>query len=522
MNLGADLSRPIRQFLSLASGLTTRPPESAPPGLDYSAVRAARSVTGEPLLRLVPSARRHVDSASHHEDGRREFALRLEERRQQVSRKARAKLARLGMQLCIALALLHATPSVGQEPPASPVPAAQLDVELLVAAALGTHPSIAVKRLDQAGAASGVDVARLQFFPTPSVQVDAHEGKQATVFRLTQPLWTGGRLTADLNAAELKQARAAAALAEAQVGLAGRVVSLYHSYLLQTGREASQERGVEKLDQLVKMIERRVTSGVSAQIDLDLARSRHSQATSDLIALHNSVRAVLSQLSQATGRSLGPSSLVASPPDALSIAPATSPMRQSMTAVLDRALASSPTLSLAAIDARLARNEIDQTRSALWPTIALRAEQQSGSYPGSAASGGRIFLTLQYTPGAGASVIPQAAAAETRAQASEQMVQAARRDLQDRVESEWLDFQSASARLPQLERTRAGSAEVLDSSARLFVTGRRTWLDLLNAVRELMQIEQLGVEARATAFGSGYRLRLLAGESFWPEDGVLP
>jgi adhesin transport system outer membrane protein len=401
-------------------------------------------------------------------------------------------------------------------------------VEQLIAAAIASHPTVAMKRLEHSAAAGGVQAAKLQFYPTPSVSLDSLHGKQATVFRLSQALWTGGRLTADLTAAELKEGRAELAVSDAELTLALRVVTLYQSFLLQSGRMESQRRGTEKLDQLVTMIERRVGSGVSAQIDLDLARSRLAQSRSDLIALTGSQRSVLGQLSQVTSRPLqaediirevvgAPSNVAGGFSDSVQLT-----ARDSSQSLLARALEASPALKLAAVDAQIAKNEVAQTRSALWPTVSLRAEHQEGSFAGSQAAGGRVYLSLQYTPGAGLAVVPLAAAAEVRAQASEQAALTVRRDVSDRVEIEWLDFQSASARVPELDLTRAGSRDVLESSVRLFVTGRRTWLDLLNSVRELMQTEQLEVDARATVVGSSYRLRLLGGESMWIHDGVNP
>ena len=57
----------------------------------------------------------------------------------------------------------------------------------------------------------------------------------------------------------------------------------------------------------------------------------------------------------------------------------------------------------------------------------------------------------------------------------------------------------------------AFSADVLDSSRRLFVTGRRTWLDLLNSVREQTTNDQMESEARVAVIADQYKLRLRAG-----------
>jgi adhesin transport system outer membrane protein len=63
---------------------------------------------------------------------------------------------------------------------------------------------------------------------------------------------------------------------------------------------------------------------------------------------------------------------------------------------------------------------------------------------------------------------------------------------------------------------------VLASNRRLFVTGRRSWIDLLNSVREIAQAEQAEAEARAGSVGAYYRLGLLLGIPMWSPESELP
>jgi adhesin transport system outer membrane protein len=90
------------------------------------------------------------------------------------------------------------------------------------------------------------------------------------------------------------------------------------------------------------------------------------------------------------------------------------------------------------------------------------------------------------------------------------------------VEAEWRDLESTQRRLPELQRSREGAVEVLSSNRRLFVTGRRSWIDLLNSVREIAQAEQAEAEARAGSVGAYYRLGLLLGIPMWSPESELP
>jgi adhesin transport system outer membrane protein len=56
------------------------------------------------------------------------------------------------------------------------------------------------------------------------------------------------------------------------------------------------------------------------------------------------------------------------------------------------------------------------------------------------------------------------------------------------------------------------SVEVSDSYARQYTTGRKTWIDVLNAVRETTQAELAMVDAAAQADAASLRLRLRTGQ----------
>ena len=389
--------------------------------------------------------------------------------------------------------------------------AAEWGVGALVRAGIATHPSIGATQAEQRATEAQVDAAKWQYYPSPSVQTDHLDGQHATVFRLSQTIWDGGKLSADLDGARLRAARAGLGVAEAQFALGSRIVDLYQNYLVQAARQEIQLRGVRKLEELANMISRRSDSGVSARIDVDLANARLAQARSELSAIEYGQRVVLGQLVRATGVDLKQTDVRRE-----EIAQGGGNLKD----LLNLAMQQNPSVQRAAVDTRIAQNDVRQVNAGKLPTLSLRAEHQAGTYPGSAASGNRLVVSLNYAPGAGLAVYSQAAAAESRAESTDLSDQSARRDLSDRIEAAWQELNSSLGRLPELTQTSRSSAEVLESSQRLFTTGRRSWLDLLNAVRELMQAEQTESDTRATAVGAAYRLRLLTGDPVWIEKGA--
>ena len=97
----------------------------------------------------------------------------------------------------------------------------------------------------------------------------------------------------------------------------------------------------------------------------------------------------------------------------------------------------------------------------------------------------------------------------------EQQQEGALKELDERLLQDWHDYAALRLRLPDLDSVQAAARELTESSKRLFVTGRKSWLDLQNAVREQLQAELAQAEAQALMFALQYRLALHAGQVFW-------
>ncbi|MFT4174369.1 MAG: TolC family protein [Rhodocyclaceae bacterium] len=381
----------------------------------------------------------------------------------------------------------------------------------LLRAAVTSHPSVTQAEYGLKAAQRGTEAARMQFWPTPSVQTDGTSGDVAVIVRLTQPLWTGGKLTADLRFSEVRELRSQKEIEVAQLTLAMRVATMAQSYVFNMLRRRSQERAIDTLTDLAHMIERRTEAAVSAQSDMNLIRARQGQAHSDLELFRAAENTALNQLGQAVGRPLAATDIDIVLPAQESIS--------SRDALVARALDDNAQIQMIELDARLAEIDVDRARSALQPVLSVRAERQFGQYEGSALPGERIYLSLQYTLGAGLSVIPQIDAARQRAYAAGQALETTRREISDRVDNDWRDFVAARDRMPPLSDARQAAQGALESNRRLFIAGRRSWIDLVNSAREVTQAEFAEAEAQSVAIGAYYRLAVQAGVRVWANEG---
>lgn len=232
--------------------------------------------------------------------------------------------------------------------------------------------------------------------------------------------------------------------------------------------------------------------------DQQLASSRLLATENELSATTQALNNALAQLSQLAGQPVtivldqGLHELVAPP---------------SLDAALTLALAHAPTLRRLAFEEETANAEIASKRSAYMPQLVLRLESSTGTLTPER----RAMLVLLAQPGAGLSAIAGTDAAVARREAARMARAAAERDVRERVALDWNEWQAARLRVENASQARAMSTEVSASYARQYTAGRKTWIDVLNAVREATQSELAVDDARAQMQAAKLRLRALSG-----------
>ena len=166
-----------------------------------------------------------------------------------------------------------------------------------------------------------------------------------------------------------------------------------------------------------------------------------------------------------------------------------------------------------------ARHEVKQVKERLlaknaeaFPQVFARVYKPLNPLPNNPDTSTTAFLGLRYTPGAGFANVVEAQAMNTRVASSEQAVEAVMRDTQQSLENDREEFFNARSRMQALLRSVAGSEKVLESYQRQFQAGRKSWLDLLNAVRELAQNEYALADAKAGMVSAMNRLQIRMGQ----------
>jgi adhesin transport system outer membrane protein len=388
----------------------------------------------------------------------------------------------------------------------NPLGATRWSLKELVHSAISTNPRILASRAAVARADADVDSARLQFLPTPSISAEHREGRQMEIYSLRQPIWTGGKLTSALAVANAQQEVAALSVDEVRYDMASRVASAWSDAQSARGQLIILTDELQELGALQAMMKRRLATGLSAQAELDLLGSRLSQARSDFSAIQAQLRSSTEQLSQMTGETVTAEQLADLDPTAERFDVTESELAQ-------RALATHPTLARLSAEVRAADARAKQARSQMMPSLFATFEYQQGQTDGARLPGSRTFFGVEQSFGAGFSSFEGVRAAQAGREAANEAYLSARRDISAQATTDAQTYMAALRKSEEGALNLDGVERVYASYKRMFLAGKRSWLDLLNMVREQTDVARMLAAARANSDLYAFRVKLLSGEA---------
>ncbi len=365
--------------------------------------------------------------------------------------------------------------------------------------AMQTYPAITSARAEQSARKAELRGANWQRFPSLSVdalalrggnQINDGDGVIANVI-VEQPIWTGGRIGGTIDRARALLSAGGSAVREAQMDIGLRAVQAYYDLVAATRREAVLREGLAQHQALIDTIRRRVEQEVSPRADLELGLSRTAQVEQELAAVQSLRQASYLQLVQ----------LVGTPAFDVGPLPAYGLQPAAGDDAVDRALACSPVIERLQFETRAARAEQKVARGLLFPQLLGQASHNE-------ITGTRAGLALRVQTGNGLSQLAAVSSAASRIDSVMFQRLTAERELRNAMRQDLVTDRAARRRAETGGRASAASALVTDSYKRQFLAGRRTWLDVMNAVRENTSAQLSVTEAETAAMAATARLLL--------------
>jgi adhesin transport system outer membrane protein len=377
----------------------------------------------------------------------------------------------------------------------------KITLEKVLRIAAETHPSIAQRLSEQGASDYSVAGARWQRWPGVSMSSSRGPlGSTLTELQLEQPLWTGGRITANINAAEARADAARQSVLEARKIIIERAINAYTEAMRLQSRIAIADAAIEDFEALTGMIDRRVENGISPKADAVNVRARLQQANSERLQLQLQRRNTRTELELLIGQRFSDLAV----PQALLAAAI------SLEDAVHIALENAPELARLNAEERVAEETIAATRSSLSPSLSLRYQRIFGG--GTLYATDQLFLGVTYQPGSGLSSLSAISEAEARRTGTAYTREAVRLELMNRVRNLWQQAESSRRELKVLGDLVASTQEVYASCLRQFPVGRRTWLELLLARRDATQAQYALSDTQWTGFAAELKLQLVTGE----------
>ncbi len=381
-------------------------------------------------------------------------------------------------------------------------------LDTLIRQGLLSYPSVLAKQSSRDAAKTDLTAAKLKFLPNPSFSTQrqdvAYSGQPitrqpATNISVTQPLFLDGGIIAGYYKADAKLSAADFGLLEMREDISKRIINAYTEWVKAWLKIQAYEENVKLHEKFAGMITRRYEQGVASGSDKDLGIFRLHQARADLDTQRAMEETALTSLSELVGEPLRRADLTASIAKHVTLPPRNKGLPQ--------AQIQSVTVQRYKFEAEAAEQEAKEIRAQALPQVALQAQRQVGNAYLPGAQGYDMYgLVVTYNPGGGLSSIAGASAAFERARAATLQVDAAKRELTDRLNADYNEYEFALLKKENLQRSANLAGDISASYDRQYLVGKKSWLDLMNAVRERAQTKVQLADAEGSLLGASRRL----------------
>ena len=383
-------------------------------------------------------------------------------------------------------------------------------VDDLIDDAFQNYPGIKSKQMSQKSAEKEVLAAKLNFLPTITISAQPatrnygdvsaanRKADPVTVISVKQPL-LGGGLYSRLQMSKAKKSMADWTVEESRRDIAVRVINAYSQWFAAHSKLEASNESVIAHEKFTELITRRMQSGISTQSDVNQSQSRLGQARAEQASYRSAEFTALVALNQLVGRQLSREELKRGALEEVNLP----------NDIIAQAIAVSPTIHRLEYAAQVAEHQAGVTKAQAYPTLSLKAERTINSTTNkNYGTVDSVGLTAEYSSSNGFSSLVQGSAADDQYKAALLDVDTARRDLVVQINQDVSEYEFAKVRRQSLAKTVELTQSVSESYDRLFRVGKKSWLDLLNAVRERTQTLSSLADVDASLLATSRRLKI--------------
>ena len=317
----------------------------------------------------------------------------------------------------------------------------------------------------------------------------------AASISLTQPLYTGGRVTSQISASQADVLQGRQQLRQVEAGVLLNVVQVYVDVRRDQERLRINEENVTVLQRQLDEAKARFDVGEITRTDVAQAEARLAASRASLASAQATLAISRANYAAIVGQNPGE---LAPEPSLATLLPA------SVDDAFTRAEANNPQVMASGYAERAARARVAAARAQRRPTISLRGDvgynasdvggngNQFGDYD-RAVTGSVVATVPIFTGGLTNSEVRQASARDDAARIA---IEGSRRNVLQDVAQAWNQLLGARANLTANQEQVNAAQIAFEGTRQEAQVGLRTTLDVLNAEQELRSAELALVTAR--------------------------
>ncbi|AWM77784.1 hypothetical protein HYN04_08410 [Phenylobacterium parvum] len=328
--------------------------------------------------------------------------------------------------------------------------------------------------------------------PGTSPQVDIESNSGSAVLSLTQPIYTGGRVSSAVSAAESDSLSGRETLRRVEAQILGQVIQSYVD--VRRDQEALRIRQTNVAVLQRQLDESRARFEVGEITRTDVAQSEARLAAA--VALLNSAQATL-----ATSRATYEAVVGQAPGDLAPEPPIGTILPASIEQAWDLAESGSPIIRAAEYAEQASRARVAGARAEQMPTIALQGQLgysglvsplHTDAYS-RALSGSAVVTVPLFT---GGQTLSRVRAASERNTVDRLGIENARRSVRQAITQSWSALQASRSNIEATDKQVRAARIAAEGVVQEQRVGLRTTIDVLNAEQELRAAELAQISAR--------------------------
>ena len=370
-----------------------------------------------------------------------------------------------------------------------------INLDEAIALSLKTHPAIKSKQAEFEAADGDLASAKWQRWPSVSAtsqsankRTQGYKDKNGETVTIEQPLYAGGKISANIDMADSKKEAANNAVFESRQQLALKIADSYASALKFFQKAEFSKINVTQHYKLYGSIKNRAESGISSLADVSLAKARLNQAKSELSQLNISYSNAVAALAILVGSHI----------DNIDNLSSIALPNENIKNIIATAKQNSPTLKKLTKEIDVSNYDKDIKKSVLYPQVNLKAERYFGLTQEQNIDQSRVYVSVSMQPGSGLSSYSNIQSAQKRVLVAHENLEASKLDIEEQVTNQYNEAKNYYFQLADADSYAEEAQNVADSYERQYIIGKKSWLDLLNAKKEAIQAKYNLVDVRVS------------------------